>query len=59
MMGHSGITTSVSSSRRVGASYQGGPPAFVLRQPNMRLKLSALLLTEALCCLQFSTSAAA
>ena len=28
-------------------------------RPNKRLKLSALLLKEALCCLQFSTSAAA
>ena len=27
--------------------------------PNMRLKLSALLLKEVLCCLMFSTSAAA
>ena len=46
MMARSGTTMSVSSRWRVGASKRGGPPVFVLRQPNMRLKLSGLLLRE-------------
>ena len=40
MMARSGTITSVSSQWRVGASSRGGPPVFVLRQPNKRLKLA-------------------
>ena len=46
MMARSGIITSVSSRWRVGASSRGGPPVFVLRQPNMRLKLAGLSLLK-------------
>ena len=40
MMARSGTITSASSQWRVGALSRGGPPVFVFRQPNKRLKLA-------------------
>jgi len=39
-MARFGIIMCVNSRRRVGTSKRGGPPVFVLRQPNKRLKLA-------------------
>ncbi len=44
---------------KAGWMYPLRHPLLVSARPNMRLKLAALLLKEGLCCLMFSTSAAA